>query len=499
MKIRGLEDWKNRRKMLKEFLEIINLAHSTNTQVYLVGGYLRDILLKNKSLDMDLVVSKNAGAFSKKLAAILKGTSFVLHEDMQIYRVAIFDNPDLKYVDVSLMQGKNIEEDLVERDFTVNALAVDINKFDDLKKNLIDVSNGIKDLKNKQLKAVSKNIFKHDSLRILRAFRIAGDYNFKISQDMLKLMKKSVPALASIAKERIKSEFFRILNGKNSAEYLAVLDDIGALDVMFPMVKDMKASAKSFYYHPKGLFQHCFQTYEALEKILIKIDKYFPQTKDILEKNLNESYSEYVTTGSLLKFAALFHDCAKPECAKRMDNKMRFLGHEDAGAKKTAQVMKELKMGRKEINFVKNIIEEHMRPSNLTKAPIVTVRAQHRLFRDLKEFTPYILMLAMADWHSYRNLKVKVYPAKVLKQQEKTVAEMIFNYFEFINKKPKVKIIDGNILMKEFKLKPGKIIGDLLSHINALYDDGKIKDRKQALFFAKSQLTALKKKYKIKG
>ncbi len=484
--------------MIKEFEEIINLAKVTNTDVYLVGGYLRDILLKKTSLDVDLVVSKNAEAFSKKLAKILKGTSFVLHEDMHIYRIAVFNNPNVKYVDVSLMQGENIREDLLERDFTVNALAVDINKIDNLKKNLTDISDGIKDLKNKKLNAVSKKIFVNDSLRILRAFRIASEYNFSISQDVIKLMKKSVPALADVAKERIKSEFFRILNGKNSSQYLAVMDDIGVLDVIFPMVKDMKASAKNFYYHPKGLFQHCFQTYEALEKIFLKLDKYFPRTKGILEKNLNENYSEYVTERSLLKFAALFHDCAKPECAKKMDNKMRFLGHEELGAKKTAQVMKELKMSKKEINFVKNIISEHMRPSNLTKAPIVTVKAQHRLFRDLKEYTPDILMLAMADWHSYRNLKVKVYPVKVLKQQEKTVAEMIFNYFEFINTKPRVKIIDGNILMKEFNLKPGKIIGDLLSHINALYDDGRIKDKKQALFFAKSQLTALKKKYKIK-
>ena len=484
--------------MLKEFKEIIELSKKEKINTYLVGGYLRDILLKKKSLDVDLVVSKNAGAFSKKLAKILNGTSFVLHSDMHIYRIAVFNNLEIKYVDVSLMQGKNIEEDLLARDFTVNALAVDIGKFDNLKKNLIDVSCGIKDLKDKKIKAVSKNIFKQDPLRILRAFRIACEYNFTISQDTVKLMKKSVPALAGIAKERIKNEFFRILNSRNSSRYLAVMDDIGALDVLFPMIKNMKSSAKSFYYHPKGLFQHCFQTYESLEKILSKLDKYFPKTKDTLENNLNENYSEYVTARSLLKFAALFHDCAKPECAKRMDNKMRFLGHEELGAQKTAQIMKELKMSKKEINFVKNIIAEHMRPSNLTKAPVVTVRAQHRLFRDLKEYTPDIMIMAMADWHSYRNLKVKVYPAKVLKQQEKTVAEMIFNYFEFINTKPKVKIIDGNILMKEFKLKPGKIIGDLLSHINALYDDGRIKDKKQALFFAKSQLTALKKKYKIK-
>ena len=92
---------------------------------------------------------------------------------------------------------------------------------------------------------------------------------------------------------------------------------------------------------------------------------------------------------------------------------------------------------------------------------------------------------------------MKVYSKKVLKQQEKAVAKLIFNYFEFINNKPKDKIVDGNVLMKEFHLKPGKIIGDLLLLINNAYEERRIKDKKQALKYAKSQLTVLKKKHKI--
>jgi tRNA nucleotidyltransferase/poly(A) polymerase len=266
---------------------------------------------------------------------------------------------------------------------------------------------------------------------------------------------------------------------------------------MFPVITKMKKSAKNFYYHPKGLFQHCFQTYEALENIFIKLDKYFPNSKDILEKHLNEPFSENVNKKNLLKFIAIFHDCAKPECAKRMDNKMRFLGHEELGAKKTAQIMKELKMSNKEIDFAKAIISEHMRPSNLAKSEVITNRAQMRLFRDIKENTPDLLIMAMSDWHSYKTLKKKVYPKKVLQQQEKSVAKLIFAYFDFINKKPKDKIVDGNVLMKEFHLKPGKIIGELLKYINNAYEEGRIKDKKQALKYAKSQLTVLKKKHKI--
>lgn len=483
--------------MLKEINEVIKLAKDTNTEVYVVGGYVRDFLLKKKTLDIDLVVSENAELFAKKLAKKINGKCFVLHSDLQVYRVAVKNNPDMEYIDISLMQGKNIKEDLSRRDFTVNALAVKIENFDNIKKNITDYFNGIKDLKNKEIKAVSKKVFIDDPLRMLRAFRFASEYNFKISKDTLSLIKKYSSKITAVAGERIKNELFRILNNRKSSQYISAIDDVKLLEKMFPVIATMKKSAQRFYYHPKGLFQHCFQTYEALENILIKLDKYFPKSKDILEQHLNEHFSEYVNKKNLLKFIAVFHDCAKPECAKRMDNKMRFLGHEELGAKKTAQIMKELKMSNKEIDFAKAIISEHMRPSNLAKSEVITTRAQMRLFRDIKENTPDLLIMAMSDWHSYKNLKKKIYPKKVLQQQEKSVAKLIFAYFDFINNKPKDKILDGNVLMKEFHLKPGKIIGELLKYINNAYEEGRIKDKKQALKYAKSQLTVLKKKHKI--
>lgn len=481
--------------MLKEIQEVIKLAKDTNTEVYVVGGYIRDVLLKKKSLDIDLTISKSVETFAKKLAKNIKGKCFVLHSDLQVYRVAVLNNPELEYIDISLMQGKNIKADLSRRDFTINALAVDINNFNNIKKNVIDYFSGIKDLKNKEIKVVSKNVFVDDPLRMLRVFRFASEYNFKINKQTLSLIKKCSSKISLVAGERIKNELFRILNNKISSKYLAMMDDVKLLEAIFPVITKMKKSAKNFYYHPKGLFQHCFQTYEALENILSKFSKYFSQSKDMLEQHLNKNFSENVNRKNLLKFIAIFHDCAKPESAKRMDNKMRFLGHEELGAKKTAQIMKYLRMSNKEIDFAKAIISEHMRPSNLAKSEVITNRAQMRLFRDIKENTPDLLILAMSDWHSYKTLKI--YSKKVLKQQEKSVAKLIFNYFDFINNKPKDKVLDGNILMKEFHLKPGKIIGELLLLINNAYEEGRIQDKTQALKFAKAQLTPLKKKHKI--
>ncbi len=308
-------------------------------------------------------------------------------------------------------------------------------------------------------------------------------------------IKKYSKTITKSASERIKNEFFRILGHPDASAQIMLMEDLSVLEALFPAVSAMKKSAKNFYYHPKGLFQHCFQTLQSFEKILSNLDKYFPDTKDRLSVHLHEKFSDNVNRISLLKFIALFHDCAKPECAKKIDKKMRFLGHETLGAEKTAEIMKNLKMSNKEIDYAKNIISEHMRPSNLAKSQIITNKARFKLFRDIKDNTPDVLLLAMADWHSYKSLKV--YSRQILKRQEKAVAELISDYFKFKDKKPQAKVLDGNLLMKKFSLKPGKIVGEMLRLINIQCEQGKITDKKQALIFAKSKLTLLRKKHKI--
>ncbi|MGE4385623.1 MAG: CCA tRNA nucleotidyltransferase [Endomicrobiaceae bacterium] len=481
---------------MKNIIKTIQfISEKNNTAVFAVGGYIRDILLNKSSLDLDLVVSKSANIFAKKTAEALNGKYFLLHKDTQVYRVAVFGNPDIKYIDISLMHGKTIKDDLLNRDFTVNSLAVNIKNFNDIKNNVIDYCNGYADLKNKRINLVYGKAFSDDPLRMLRAFRIASEYNFKITENLFSSVKKYSKKINSAAPERIKNEFFRILNNKNSSKYISLMDDSKLLESIFPVIAIMKKSAKNFYYHPKGLFQHCFQTLESLEKILCKLDKYFPESEDKLRNHLNENFSDNVNKINLLKFTAIFHDCAKPECAKKIDKKIRFLGHEELGAEKASEIMKKLRMSNKEIDFVKSIIAQHMRPSNLAKSDIITNRAQTKLFRDLKENVPDVLILAMSDWHSYKSLKV--YSKKILKQQEKAVAMIIKNYFEFITKTNLKKLIDGNDLMQSLSIKPGKIVGELLRAVDAAHQEGKINTKKEAIKLAKSKLTLIGKKHKI--
>jgi len=472
---------------MEDIIKIIKkLAEEMETEVFIVGGYIRNYLLKKQSDDLDITVSKSADVFAEKLARKLNGKYIVLDLKNKNYRVALINNNLLKYIDVSLMNGKTIQEDLTQRDFTINAFAVDINNFNNIKKNLIDVCNGYKDLKNKTINAVSEKNLIADPIRMLRVFRFASELNFKLSSKLISQIKKNVVKIKLSVCEMRKNEFFRILNNKNSIKYITEMDDCKLLENMFPFVAKMKNSAKKFYYHPKGLFQHALLTMESLEKIFLNLKKYFSEAEPQLSQYLSETFGENVNRKNLLKFIAIFHDCAKPKCAKKVGKVMRFLGHEQVGAKYILKIMKNLKMSNKEIDYACAIVQNHMRPSNLLKAEMVTERAKLRLFRDIGKTVPDLLLLALADWHSYKPLKI--YSKKHLKQQEKYVNEFMQSYFEILTKPPKEKIIDGNILMKELNIKPGKIVGKLLNIINEKYEEGLIKTKKEAIILAKKEV-----------
>ena len=481
--------------MDKTVKTMLSISKNTGAEVFIVGGYLRDFLLNKKSYDMDICVSKSAQDFAKKLAKELDGRFVTLDAKNKNYRIALLNCTDLKYIDVSQMQGKHIEDDLKKRDFTVNAFAVSIKNFDNIKKNIIDPCGGYNDLKTKTVNAVSDSVFKNDPLRMLRCFRIAAESDFAVSKKTLALIKKNAELIKKAVPEMIKNEFFRILSVENSVKYIEMADGTGLLENIFPVIKEMKKSARKFYYHPKGLFQHTMLTLDSLEKILNDTRKYFKSSNAELVKHLNVNYSENVNKINLLKFIALFHDCAKPDCAKKVDGKLRFLDHENIGACKIESIMKNIKMSKKEIEYAKNIVGSHMRPSNLLKTGTATERAKLRLFRDIGDNIPDLLITALADWHSYKNLKV--YSKKILEMQQNKVSKFIDDYFQTSKKISEPKIIDGTILMKKLSLKPGKIIGELLKIIKEKQNKGLISNEKEALLFAKSKLTALQKRYRI--
>ena len=484
-------------KTTKECLKIIKSQAGNSKPVYVVGGWLRDKLLGRVNRDLDVALAKDPLKLAKAFAKSSGGSFVLLDANNKIYRVVLKENSELAYVDFAKMKADSINADLMKRDFTINSFAAEIQAGGTIDlKDVIDLAKGKTDLKQRVVRLTYDGAFKDDPLRILRAFRIASELNFTIAPATLKAISLCRHSILSSASERVREELVKILSLDNASEWITMIEKSGILETLIPEITPMKKSARKFYFHPNGLWQHSEETLKGLENIFLNLQKYFPNTAADIAKHLQAPLSSGMNRKIILKLTALLHDCAKPLCAKKFGAKMRFLGHENKGAVILGKIFERLKIGRKETIIAKNITANHMRPVSLSQAGTVTGRASFRLFRDMGENTPDLLLLALADWHSYKYLNSN--KPKNLKVQEAVLKELLSRYFTHTVKQKMPKLVDGNILMKELKLKPGPIIGALLKAVTEAQMLGKINTKNEAISLSSKKLTQLAKKYRIK-
>lgn len=317
---------------------------------------------------------------------------------------------------------------------------------------------------------------------------------FSLEKPLKDFLLKKKPRLN---KKTLQFSLAAIVSQDKSAALLKLLDGISFLTFIFPEIDKMKTSNKKYYFHPKGLFQHSFEVYEAAENILNNLKKYFPKNVKDIEECLRGGGFSQDGAGLvvLIKLAALFHDNAKPETAQKDGKKVRFIGHDKIGAEKIKKIVSKLGLEKEKVKILEKLIEQHMRPSSLTKNKNITKNAALRFFRDCGDLTPAQIILSMADWHSYKRLQI--HSAKELKRQEASAAFLMENYFIVKNTKPLPKIIDGHIIMRKFNLKPGPWIGELLKIAAEKQKKGAISDTKDALSLISSKLTLIGKKYRI--
>lgn len=474
-----------------------------------MGGLLRDLLSGRETNDFDLVPEENAEEFARSFASEVGGSFVLLDEKNRIYRVVKQKISEKKgkeifNLDFSQMRGKKIEDDLLLRDFTIDAMAVRLDwiegnlrilkrvKF--LSKLVVDPSGGMVDLKKKVIRKICPRIFDDDPLRLLRGYRLAATLGFAIDRETENEITEKVDLVKGVARERVRDELFKILSTSQSYRYIRRLQRVGLLTKIVPEIEVMREKPEN-YYHREGLWGHALETLKSLEEILSSLVKLFPGMSRKLIVHLNEKISGEVERGALLKWAAIFHDIGKPETVRKEDGRVRFFGHEEAGTSLVVEIMERLRFSNKAIKIVDRIVENHMRPGNLSEVSQLTDRAIHRFFRDLSEEGVDTLLLSLADRYSYR----KILPErgrepgseisrKSIKKHEKTVRKMLSRYYyhkERILPKP---LIRGDEIMKSFNLPQGPLIGKLLTKVGEAQAGGKLKSREEAFQFLKKIL-----------
>ncbi len=334
------------------------IGDKKDVKIYLVGGYIRDYLLNKSNEDIDFVVEKDAEIVAKEFAESINGKLITLGGRHKFYRVV--DSKRNVIVDISQLKGNDINEDLLNRDFTINSLAVDIDKIENgeiSNENIIDVANGLDDLNKGIIRHVKDNTFEDDPIRMLRAVRFMSQLEFELDDTTKRLIKRNKEKIKDMPYERITHELFKLLKYRRTYYYFNYMDrTLNILEEIFPEIEPMREIGKCKY-HVVDSLTHSIYTLKVAEDI-IYADGYF-------EDHVRKAYEEHTkkivasdhTRLDLIKLGAFFHDVGKPS-AKKVDEtgRIRFKGHEITGAEIVKKIAERLKLSIKERDLLYKMV-----------------------------------------------------------------------------------------------------------------------------------------------
>jgi len=456
----------------KALRPIYNFAKARKIRLYLVGGILRDLILgrEKENPDFDFCLKRGAISLGKKLARKIKAGFVILDKEHGACRLVKRIKDKAYTLDFTDFRGKTLEGDLLHRDFTINALALELGK--DF---LIDPYQGKKDLKRKIIKVVNKKAFTEDPLRILRAFSLACILGFKIDRETLQLARLEKSKLFKVSSERIRDELFKIFNTSSAFNYLVMLDRLKILKIIFPEIEKMRG-VKQGPYHHLDVWLHTLETVKQLEGLI-------EETKNnrAIQDYLNEYISGERKRRALMKLGALLHDIGKPASLRREDGKTKFHGHERVGLEISENIARRLKLSCDEMNSLHKMVLWHLRPGYMADIEELSPRAIFRYFRDTNREAVSILLLSVAD---QRATKGRLTSKESRIRHEKIVFGLIKEYFRRLKEKKLPRLINGDDLIRKFQLEPSPLIGKILSEVEELQAIGKIKTKAEALRIA---------------
>lgn len=477
--------------LIQEILKY--LYPSVNHQVWLIGGFIRDLLNgKTECYDIDLALSFNPFKAAREFSRATNSGLVILDEERHIVRVVrTLENGKSYTFDLSQFRADNIDGDLRLRDFTINAISAplfgdNLNLIKDNKIELYDPLNGINNLKNNIIKECSKDLFIDDPLRIMRAFRFSALFNSCLSDELIKLVISSKELIKSVSGERIRDELFKIFSVSKSYKWINLIDKTGLFDMIIPELHICHNVTQNEWHH-LDVFDHSLLSLEKLET-LVQLKPPYPWWQNFIDY-LSEKISGVRDYLQLLKFGTLLHDIGKIPC-KNIDSqtgKISFHRHEVEGAKMMKDICERLKLSCKELDFLQNVLKNHMRPGIIIQQGI----SDKRLFRFYSECGRdglAICLMCLADRFSALGDNISENDLAIFSAG---IYQIMNEFYVQINK-PKIKpFLNGNDVMQILDLKPGPTIKTLLDNLKEAQYTDEIKSKEEAIDYLKKIFSKL--------
>jgi len=460
---------------------------------YIVGGFIRDLLLVRKTNDIDIAVSGPAITVAREIAKEIGGKFVLLDEVNEIARVVVTEDEQQNqefhgaewHFDFSSF-SENIESDLARRDFTINAMALELSQF---------VTASIAN-KGSQ-KSANFLAEKQSQLKPIDPFS-GAELDFTIEPETESLIRHYSQAITEVSEERIREELLHLLTLPQAAYHLRYLDKLGLLLALIPELAESKGVEQPTV-HFWDVFDHSLQTVATIEFLMRESDWEYGSEdmlttapwSDTIDRHLSQEVSSGSNRKVLLKLAGLFHDIAKP-MTKSIDDtgRARFLGHTKQGAAMTANILERLRFSNREIRLVESLVYHHLRPAQMANEELPTQRAIYRYFRDTDDAGIDILLLALADYLASRG------PLASMEEWERHCQVINYILAEHDKQQTKilpVKLIDGHDLIDIFGLTPGPLVGELLAIVNEAHASGELSTREEALVLVRRKLSAASK------
>ena len=451
-----IKDIINQNKRLAKISKVISkLSDETQINAFLVGGCVRDLMLNPlaESIDVDIMVEGDGIDFAEKLAKridVPKIVPFKKFATAKIpfkeYEIEVASARLEKYDEYSRSPSEvvmsNIEDDLLRRDFTINAMAVSLNKenFGEF----FDPFNGMEDLSNKILRTPldSDTTFSDDPLRMMRAAYFASKLSLDIDPSCLESIKNNAERITIVSQERKTNELLKILGTKKPSIGLNILQEAGLMEFVFPEIAVMYGLDQSNEYHHKDIFYHTLEVVDNAAQLSDKLD---------------------------LRLAALVHDIAKPKTRRLSKSKgYTFYGHDDVGARMLKGISSNMKFSNSTRDYIAKLTALHLRPISLAKKD-VTDSAIRRLIVDAGEEIDDLMKLCRADITTKNPKNITKYLGN-FDRVEKRMNEVI----EIDKLKAFQSPVRGDEIMKMFDLGPGKEVGKIKTMVEEAIINGEI-------------------------
>lgn len=472
------------------------LAQGSHPKIYIVGGAVRDAWLHRPIHDLDLTVAGDAVRVARLIANRFGGDFYVLDAERGVGRALVTTPAGRVVVDAARLRGESLYDDLADRDFTLNALAADIQG--DLEQ-IIDPLAGEADLDAKRLRRCSPQAMASDPIRTLRAVRQSIQFGFRMESETQQDVRMAAPRLVDASPERVRDELFKLLSLPRPAAALRVADALGLLTYVLPEVTPLHGLEQDAP-HVYDAWTHTLAVVENVSVVLgtlrfnrpdqavgafstgmmaMQLDRY----RAPLLEHMETGWPNERSHRALLILAALLHDAGKPSTLQVDEaGRRRFVGHESVGAALADARARALRLSAAESDRLRAVIQNHMRVLLLRE---LTPRALHRFWR-LGAVGVDVCLLTLADFLGTYGAELPQDAWLDLVDRVRALFEAYFDQRDRIVAPPPV--ISGSDLIQALGLSPGPTIGQLLDAIREAQAAGEVLSLEDALAFARRHL-----------